>query len=344
MDKSKPRLTHSLVEKRAPKKKGPKTAKELREESKKETEASDYTKQSETQATDNYNSNGQLRQQEQQQNVKKPQKSGFVNKAADKIGQTTDKIDNRSKKHLDSSGYGPFNEGVVARGKKYADTQKYKAQEVKDDFENRMNMFRDSAELSARKPPIKQNPGESDLEFRRRQQKEDDNTPENPQRMSLSGAAKQHAKDYGKKQLGKGADFVRKKGGDYLAKNPKTAAALKGAKEKAEAFKKRRSEEIKKLAEKKKKFTDKINKAKTYAKKLKDQLNVKKRLEDELKKRIAQFALKIIWPAIGGILVILAKLFIVVLAVVVVISAVDYTCKSNPLFDAACSVFVDIAL
>lgn len=292
--------------------------------------------------------------QKKEQSEKKPEKNGLAqrgkNYANDKINKAKEYGTQKGKEAL-----GKGAEYAKGKGQEFLKNQKVagsinRAKEAKENFENRMNQFRDSAEESMRQPALKQGRGEginineTDKEFLDRQRAADKTGPENLQRMSLKDAAIQHGKNEGKKRLKEGANFAKRKATDYLAKNPKTAAKLKEAKEKAEAFKKR-SEEIKKLAtEKKKNFTDKINKAKAYKKKLQDKLNIKKRAAEAFKKRMAQYAIRFLWPAISGILLIMGKLFLVVLAVVVIISALRYTCESNPLFDAVCSTITDMAL
>ncbi|MBU4142023.1 hypothetical protein KKE99_04075 [Patescibacteria group bacterium] len=264
MDKFKPRLTSGVVEKRAPK--NPKTAQELREESK--------------------------------------------------------------------------NIGHIERGKNYAKEKLSKAQEAKQDFEDRMNMFRDSAEESARQPALKQEYGESDKAFLERQRAANKNGPENPKKMGLKDAAKQRAKDYGKKQLGKGADYARRK----IAASPALTSVsnkIKAAKDRADAIKKR-SDEIKKQAALK---TEGINKE---IKALKNIYNakklIKKKIEDEAKKlalKIAQatarIVLQIIISVVSALSAIFIKLLVVVLIVVVIMVAIDYTCNINILTDATCS-------
>lgn len=347
MNKSKLRLTSGVVEKRSPKKNA------ISGKPRKKT-----APQPQKQTADNYNSEQPLkqefgetdkefleRQRTQGQNAEKPQKDGFIqrgknyaseqaNKAKDygvqkgkeAIGKGTDYAKGKGKEFLDKN---PKAAGAINR-----------AQEAKQNFEDRMNQFRDSAELSAGKPPIKQNPGESDLEFRKRQQKEDDNAPENPQRMGLRDAAKQHAKNYGKKQLGKGAGYAKRK----IAASPaltSTSNKIKAAKEMADAIKKR-SEEIKKQAALK---TEGINKR---IKALKNIYNakklIKKKIEDEAKKlalKIAQaaarFILQIIMAVIGAFSEVIAIIFAVVLLLVIIMVAIGYACNSNFIAESFCS-------
>ncbi|MBU4337985.1 hypothetical protein KKB43_02845 [Patescibacteria group bacterium] len=269
MDKFKPRLTSGVVEKRAPK--NPKTAQELREESK--------------------------------------------------------------------------NIGHIERGKNYAKEKLSKAQEAKQDFEDRMNMFRDSAEESARQPALKQEYGESDKAFLERQRAANKNGPENPKKMGLKDAAIQHgknkvkeqtdrAKKYGREQAGKAAQAV-------LKSNPKLAKAVANADERAKAI----QDKIAKIknsnvAKRIKMLRDKYN-----AKKL-----IKKKIEDEAKKlalKIAQatarIVLQIIISVVSALSAIFIKLLVVVLIVVVIMVAIDYTCNINILTDAACSAVSGIA-
>jgi len=232
---------------------------------------------------------------------------------------------------------------LAERGKIYANKKiaksatVNKALEVKRTFEEKMNQFRDSAEESARKPPLRQEYGESDAAFLKRQRDADKTGPENPQRMSLKDAAKQQAKDYGKKQLKKGTDFAKRKASDYLARNPKVTEAVEKAK-----MINSRAKAIQQKVIDKKKFVEKIakEKAKKLARKAAMEVAKKTELATQVAKEVAQFALRIAISFIVANIEIIVIIIAVIIIIVIVIAALKYTCESNSLFDAACFYFV----
>ncbi len=183
---------------------------------------------------------------------------------------------------------------------------KNKAKEAKENFENRMGGMKENFQSG----PIKQRPGEKNYEFRKRQKEQDDNSPDNIKDRSLGNVAGQRLRTGINKRI---------------EGNPAMKAALI------------RAEKIKKLAAlKAQKFSNRMKALNARAKKIKEQLDVKK--------RVAQYAIRFLWPAIAFIIAILIKLLIVAMAVVVVIYFLKTTCESNPLFDAVCSTITGGAL
>lgn len=278
--------------------------------------------------------NFRRRQQIQAKKEEGAQKSGFMERGKSYAGSQI----NRAKEYGAKKGTEAIKSGtdfVKEKRKDFLDKNPKaadainKAQQVKQGFEDRMNAFRDSAELSARKEPIKQMPGESDLAFRRRQQKEDADKPENPQRMSLGQAAKQHAKDYGKKQLGKGMNYAKNKGKDVLAQNPKLQKAYNAAK----AI----NDRTKAIQEKRKQLNKKIQE-------VKNKLNIKKKFEDEFKKLAWQYAKQFIRriavSVIIPLILLLLKILLVLLIIVIIIYSVNYLCQDSWLGQAVCSIFL----
>lgn len=194
-----------------------------------------------------------------------------------------------------------------------------KAQQVKDDFRNKIGGLNKENLQSA---PIKQRPGESSGEFRQRQKREDDESPNNIKDRSLGDVAGQRLRTGINKQIGK---FTNKQD------NPRTAAALA----KADKIKKQVALKAQKFTNRARELSRKAKILNARLKELKKQLDFKQRLKDELKK----YAIRLLWPVISSALLILGKLFIVMMFMVVIIAALKYTCESNPLFDAVCSYF-----
>jgi len=284
--------------------------------------------------------NYRRRQQIQAKKEEEAKKGGLVNRGID-YGKNQL---NRAKEYGTEKGKGAIESGVnyaKGKGKNFLDKNPKaagainRAQQTKQDFEDRMNAFKNSAELSARKPPIKQRPGETDKEFLERQRAEDTG-PDNPQRMSFGQAAKQHAKDYGKKQLGKGMDYARNKGKDVLAKNPKLAAEAEKAKARANAIK----EKLALAKIKKDNFTKRL-------KALKDRYNLKKKAENKAKqlatqiaKQFVMFVARIITAIIASFGYYLLIALLIILIIVVVIAAINYLCGSTWLGQAVCNIFL----
>jgi len=322
-------------------------------------------KQQQTQTTDEYQSlkqeNGKTDtefsehqqtalEQKQEQNRRKPQKSGPVEHGKKYANLQTDKAkDYGTQKEKETRNEGADHakeKDFLDKNQKAADTLA-KSKQIKEDFENRMGLLMESAELNAQKPPIQPMPGESDAAFLKRQREADKNTSENPKKMSLKDAAVQHGKDYGKKQFKKGTDFAMRKGKDFLAKNPKAAkianAAIK-AKEKAAAFEKRRQEIMKKVAEKNKKITNRIKALKEFQKKL----SLKKLAEDKLKelamqiaKAAARFILQVIVSVASAFSETIAIILGIAILVVIIYAAFDYACNNNVITEAFCSTIIN---
>lgn len=245
----------------------------------------------------------------------KPQKNGLMqrgkNYAKGKINKAKEYGTQKGKEALGKGAEYAKGKGqeFLAKNPKVAESIN-KAKEAKENFENQMGGMKENLQSG----PIKQRPGEKNYEFRKRQKEQDDNSPDNIKDRSLGNVAGQRLRTGINKRI---------------EGNPAMKVALI------------RAEKIKKLAAlKAQKFSNRIKALNARAKKIKEQLNIKKRLKDELKKRVAQYAIRFLWPAIAFIIAILIKLLIVAMAVVVVIYFLKTTCESNPLFDAACSYFI----
>lgn len=274
----------------------------------------------------------QQKEQTQRENPKNQGKSGFTGKVAEKIGSSVDKMDNWSNKNLNSKKLkGKFNESLVPIKQDYAN----KAQQAKQEFEERMLRVKEAAQTE----PIKQRSGESDLEFRRRQQQEDDNTPENVRNRNLADIVKQR----GKKELRRGV----RKGTDVILKSsPKLAAATKEAREAAEMITKRR-EEIQKLV---KERTEKISKRVASIKRRFNAAKiVQKKLQDEAEKialaiirQAAAMLLRIILAAASGVIGALGEVLVVVLIIIAVIAAITSVCSGGGPIGSACSAISGI--
>lgn len=183
-----------------------------------------------------------------------------------------------------------------------------KAQQVKDDFKNRMG------EQSA---PIKQRAGETSGEFRKRQKQQDDESPDNIKDRRLGDVAGQRLKTGINKQIGK---FTNKQD------NPRTAAAIAKA------------DKIKKLAAlKAQKFTNRLNKLIAYKNKFKDKIDLVKKFKDDLKRRAKQLALRIAVSTLSAIIAALSEVIVVILIIVIIMVAINYYCNSGGITEAACS-------
>lgn len=272
------------------------------------------------------------------QNTKKSQKNGFISNTAGKIGNSVDKMTAWSDKHLDNSKFGgPFNESIVPRRQKQGQAQS-PAQQAKQNFEDKMLAYKENLKSE----PIKQRYNESAPAFRRRQQREDDENPDNVKDRSLANVAGTRAKNEAHRQVRKGTDFAKKKGNDYLAKHPMTAAKIKEAKEKAEEFKKRRSEQINKLIENKRRIAARYNE-------IKNRINVKKRAEDWLKKAALQLAAAASRIALQAVIAlttalseVIVLIFLITVAFVVILVIYDHLCNSGGFTGAACSAIGEV--
>lgn len=233
----------------------------------------------------------------------KPEYTHSLVEKRSKNPKTAQELRNESKQN----GITDYAKEKIAKNIKIANAVN-KAKAVKEDFENRMGVLKENVQ----------------------EEPEDDESPDNLNDRSLGKIAKQRLKTEGNKQLRKGKEYAKGKLDRLAAQNPKTAATLKEAREKAEAFKKRRSEEIKKLAESKNKIAKRINKL-ANAKKL-----IKKKIADEAKKlalKIAQAATRLAVQIMAAVISALSEVIVIILIVivifVVIIAAVDYTCNST---------------
>lgn len=215
-----------------------------------------------------------------------------------------------------------------------------RARQAKEDFENRMLEFKENIQSE----PIKQMPGEPNWAFRERQKKEDDETAKNIKDRSLGSVIKQRARNESNKQIRKGKEYADRR----IKSSPALSSAankIKEAREKAEEFKKRRMEEIQKLAEKRKKVTDRINKIKALRNKLAKKIikDKAKELAARLAKEIAAFTARIIVSAVSWLIASVGgTTLIVIIFVVIIIGYLASSCKDNTITDAFCSTISNV--
>lgn len=248
----------------------------------------------------------------------------------DSIGQKSPNVQDKNKLDSDTKQSSAQNKNIQA-----AKTLS-KAQQIKQEFESRMADYKESL----RQEPIKQRPGESDLAFRRRQQQEEDNSPENIRNRSLSDIASKEAKTRFNKQLNRGRDFTTRKGKEIAAKNPQIAEVSERMKE----FEKKRREEIKKLSKKTKEFQRKLNEMRRReAKRL--ALQAAKRLADAAEKlaqkilvEIGKQLANIVISALAGVSSAFTDVIVpAILIIIVAYVAIESACKANSVFDAVCN-------
>lgn len=287
------------------------------------------------------------KKEQEKQSAENPQnkEKGFMERGVDRgknyakeqLGKASGAI-NEKAKDVAGKGIGYAKD----KGKEFLDNNPKvggainKAQQVKRGFEDKMNRFKDNAELSARKPALKQGEdgrtGETDKEFLERQRAAEKNGPENQQKMSLKNATIQHGKNKVNEQLNKGKNFIGQKAQNAIKANPKLAEkaekikALQEKLAKANAFKKK----IKALK-------DKYDVKKLAKKKIDDEI---KRIKMEIAKAAARFAIQILISLISALSAILPYILAVVLIIVVIIAALESVCKSNPAFDFTCRYFI----
>ena len=264
-------------------------------------------------------------EQKQTENKEKPQKPGLIRRGVQKgKDYANDKI-NKTKEYGAQKG----KEGVEyakGKGREFLDKNPQvaekinKAKEAKENFENRMGGMKENLQSA----PIKQEPGESSYAFRQRQKKQDDESYDPIQNRSLKDVAGQRLRTDANKRIGQ-----------TLKNNPRAAAALARANE----IKKQVALKAQKFSNRAKALNAKAKALNAKLKEIKKQLDIKQRIKDEIKKYI----IRLLWPAISGALLILGKLFIVVMIIVIIFSALKSTCESNPLFDAVCSYFIGVS-
>lgn len=277
----------------------------------------------------------------EQKKQERKEKGGF-------IGETKERISDYAKEKKD---------GVIKNarfaGKKFVNQNPEIAKAIEEGkrkrefFESQYNAFRESAEKLNTPQQLKQGRDEngnyfpeSDMEFRRRQQKEDQKSGG---KSGLIDATKIHAKNYAAKKADQTKQKVKNYAGakynKFKANNPETAKKIEEIKKKAEE----RAKQIKLL----KKKTD------AYNKRLQQLKNVsriaKKRIEDKTKQVLAQAArqaalmtIRILAMVIAALSETIVIILLIVIIFVVIISGIKYGCEQNFLFDAACSTFIGI--
>lgn len=220
-----------------------------------------------------------------------------------------------------------------------------KAQQIKEEFENRMEGLKENIQAE----PIKQEPGESIAAFRKRQKKQNDESLDNIKDRSLVNIAGTRARTEANKQMRNAKNYGKEQARVFLKSHPNANKAIEAAKERSKAIqdkiaKIQNTNAAKRLAALKKYYNAKEH--------------VKRQIRNEIKKKAAEFAARVaaqvarsiavaILEAIIAIVTFIASISIeVILAVVVIIVIVIYideVCNANSITSAVCNAVADVA-